>query len=294
MTIRLLATDLDGTLLGHDGLVSPGNRRALEIAQSAGLDVMFVTGRPPRWLPSVIEQTGFTGQIVSANGGIVVDAARRCVVRTFPMKTTAASEAIDRMLQAVPGLEFGVERSEVGMRLADPNGNHVPSLVDETSPNREFVMTPGYRPSGAVAGLIPTGPIHELIADDRAVKIVARPPRGDHRNADELLAIIVDAIGGLLQATHSNIDDILIEFSAAGVTKGSTLALLATELGYAPNEVAAVGDMPNDAPMLSWVGHPYVVANAHASLLAQFHEVLPRNDQDAVGQLLLMLANELN
>lgn len=293
MPIRLLATDLDGTFLGHDGLVSPGNLRALDIAREAGLEVMFVTGRPPRWLPSVIAQTRFTGHIVSANGGIIVDAHSRTVVRTFPMMTEVAREAVDRMLRAIPGLEFGVERSQVGMRLADAGDIHVPSLENESSPNREFVMTPGYRPSGAVAGVIPTGPIHDLVADDRAVKIVARPPVGDLRTADELLAILEAAIGGLIQATHSNIHDVLIEFSAPGVTKGSTLALLATELGYAADEVAAVGDMPNDAPMLSWAGEPYVVANAHASLLAQFGRVLPRNDEDAVGQLLIELAGAL-
>jgi hydroxymethylpyrimidine pyrophosphatase-like HAD family hydrolase len=131
------------------------------------------------------------------------------------------------------------------------------------------------------------------VADDRAVKIVARPPAGDLRDADELLAVVEAAVGGLIQATHSNIHDVLIEFSAAGVTKGSTLALLATELGYSPHEVAAVGDMPNDASMLAWAGEPYVVANAHASLLAQFARVLPRNDEDAVGQLLIELSGAL-
>lgn len=293
MPIRLLATDLDGTFLGADGLVSAGNLRALDIAREAGLEVMFVTGRPPRWLPTVIKQTSFTGKIISANGGIIVDALTRTIVRTFPMQTVVAAEAIDRMLEVIPGLEFGVERSQVGMVLAETGDLHVPSLANESSPNREFVMTPGYRPSGPSAGQIPTGPIHELIADDRAVKIVARPPVGDTRNADELLAIIENAIGGLIQATHSTIHDILIEFSAAGVTKGSTLELLATELGFAADEVAAVGDMPNDAPMLSWAGEPYVVANAHASLLAQFGRVLPRHDEDAVGQLLIELAGAL-
>ncbi len=293
MGIRLLATDLDGTFLGHDGLVSQGNLRALNIAREAGLDVMFVTGRPPRWLPGVIEQTSFAGYIVSANGGIIVDARRREIIRTFPMRTVDAATAIDRMLEAIPGLEFGVERSQVGMRLAEPNDAHVPRPAAESSPNGEFVMTPGYRSSGPVDASIPVGPIHELITGDRAVKIVARPPLGDMRDADALLAILDRAVDGLIQATHSNIYDVLIEFSAAGVTKGSTLAKLATELGYAPDEVAAVGDMPNDASMLQWVGNPFVVANAHASLLEQFGNVLARNDEDAVGQLLIELAGAL-
>ena len=253
---------------------------------------MFVTGRPPRWLPGVIAQAGFEGHIISANGGIIVDAKRREVVRTFPMRTVDVRAAVDRMLAAIPGLEFGVERSQVGMRLADVS-SLVPSIDEEHSPNNEFVMTPGYRPSGPSGADIPVGPIHELIAGDRAVKIVARPAVGDGRNADELLALIESVIDGRIQATHSNLHDVLIEFSAAGVTKGSTLALLAGERGYRADEVAAVGDMPNDEPMLAWAGEPYVVANAHASLLAQFARVLPRNDEDAVGQLLIELAGSL-
>lgn len=294
MAIRLLATDLDGTLLSHDGRISEGNLRALNIAREAGLEVMFVTGRPPRWLPSIIEQTNFKGRIISANGGIVVDAKTREVTQTFPIRTSDALEAVHRMLDVIPGLEFGVERSQVGMRLADSGDLlALPTLEHEWSPNNEFVMTPGYKPHGATAGQVPTGPIEELITDDRAVKIVARPPQGNTRNADELLDIISNAIGDLLQATHSNIYDVLIEFSATGVTKGSTLARVATSLGYSADEVAAVGDMPNDASMLTWAGNPFVVANAHESLLREFGNVLPRNDEDAVGQLLLELAGAL-
>lgn len=293
MAIRLLATDLDGTFLSHDGVVSQGNLRALRVAREAGLEVMFVTGRPPRWLPAVIAQTAFDGFIVSANGGIIVDAAKREIVRTFPMPTAALSEAVDRMLEAIPGLEFGVERSQVGQHLAEHDGDLDVTAGREWSPNSEFVMTPGYQPSGATNGYIPIGPIHELITGDRAVKMVARPPKGDTRTADELLAVLDSAIDGLIQATHSNIYDVLIEFSASGVTKGSTLATLATELGYAPDEVAAVGDMPNDESMLQWAGNPFVVANAHASLLRQFDTIIGRNDEDAVGQLLLELAGAL-
>ena len=105
--------------------------------------------------------------------------------------------------------------------------------------------------------------------------------------------MLEDAIDGIIQSTHSNIYDVLIEFSAAGVTKGSTLALLATELGYAPDEVAAVGDMPNDMSMLDWVGNPFIVANAHTSLQRRFSSRIGRNDEDAVGRLLLELAGAL-
>ena len=292
MGIKVLASDLDGTFLDHSGVVSEGNKRALIEARARGLEVIFVTGRPPRWLPSIIEQTEFDGTIVSANGGIVVDAKAREVVQTFPMMTDVAREGIDRLLKVLPGLEFGVERSTVGMKLV-MNTDDIARTGREISPNNEFVMTAGYQSRFGTASDVPIGDIQDLVAGDRAVKIVARPPQGNTLDADQLLEIFQTALDGLLQPTHSNIYDVLLEISALGVTKGSTLARVATAKGDRADEVAAVGDMPNDAPMLEWAGTPYVVANAHASLLAQFENRIAANDEDAVGRLLLDLAGEL-
>ena len=292
MAIKVLATDLDGTFLDHSGTVSEGNRRALFEARARGLEVIFVTGRPPRWLPSIIEQTEFDGTIVSANGGIVVDAKQREVIETFPMTTDAAREGITNLLKVLPGLEFGVERSTVGMKLV-MNVEDVARSGREISPNNEFAMTAGYQPRFGKPNDVPIGDIFDLVAGDRAVKIVARPPQGNTMDADQLLAIFEEALDGILQPTHSNIYDVLLEISALGVTKGSTLAKVAAAKGYTADDVAAVGDMPNDAPMLEWAGTPYVVANAHSSLLAQFENRIAANDEDAVGRLLLDLAGEL-
>ena len=295
MPVKLLATDLDGTFLDHDGTVSETNKQALIAARAAGLEVVFVTGRPPRWLPGIIEATGFDGTIVSANGGIVVDAHAREVVQTYPMSTDAAREGIAKLLAALPGLEFGVERSTVGMKLAPPVDVHaIPRPQHEISPNNEFAMTAGYQPRFSKPSPdVPIGDIFELVAGDRAVKIVARPPQGNTLTADQLLEIFEEALDGILQPTHSNIYDVLLEISALGVTKGTTLAKVAAAKGYGADEVAAVGDMPNDLPMLEWAGSPYVVANAHPMLLAQFERQLAANDEDAVGRLLLDLVGEL-
>lgn len=290
--IKVLATDLDGTFLSHEGTVSEGNKHALIEARARGLEVIFVTGRPPRWLPSIIEQTEFDGTIVSANGGIVIDAKLREVVQTFPMSTDAAREGITDLLKALPGLEFGVERSTVGMKLVMA-GQDIAKTGREISPNNEFVMTAGYQSRFGTPGDVPVGDIFDLVAGDRAVKIVARPPQGNTMNADELLDIFNTALDGILQPTHSNLYDVLIEISALGVTKGSTLAKVVSAKGYEAVNVAAVGDMPNDAPMLEWAGSPFVVANAHPSLLAEFHNRIGANDEDAVGALLLDLAGEL-
>ncbi|MDQ1721635.1 MAG: hypothetical protein QOI26_1369, partial [Pseudonocardiales bacterium] len=71
--IKLLASDLDGTLLRSDNTVSQATRDALAAAEAAGLIVVFVTGRPPRWLHEVAEATGHRGVAVSANGALTYD-----------------------------------------------------------------------------------------------------------------------------------------------------------------------------------------------------------------------------
>jgi hypothetical protein len=64
---------------------------------------------------------------------------------------------------------------------------------------------------------------------------------------------------------------------------------VAAQHGIEPNEVAVVGDMPNDLPMLAWAGHSYAVANAHPSVLEAAQYRLPSNDDDAVARLIEQL-----
>ena len=78
----------------------------------------------------------------------------------------------------------------------------------------------------------------------------------------------------------------LLEISAAGVTKASTLAVLCDELGIAPEEVVAFGDMPNDIAMLDWAGGSYAMADAHPTVVEAADHVAPRNDEDGVARVL--------
>ena len=74
---RMIATDLDGTLLRPDSTVSPRTLAALVAARQAGLIVTLVTGRPPRWLAPVVHQTGWHGLAVAANGAVLIDLEER-------------------------------------------------------------------------------------------------------------------------------------------------------------------------------------------------------------------------
>jgi hydroxymethylpyrimidine pyrophosphatase-like HAD family hydrolase len=99
------------------------------------------------------------------------------------------------------------------------------------------------------------------------------------------MAAVNDLLGDKVSVTHSSSSG-LVEIGLAGVTKASGLAYVAELRGIDAAEVAAVGDMPNDLPMLAWAGHSYAVANAHPAVLEVAQYRLPSNDDDAVAQLI--------
>jgi hydroxymethylpyrimidine pyrophosphatase-like HAD family hydrolase len=104
-------------------------------------------------------------------------------------------------------------------------------------------------------------------------------------DADLFLAAATALVGERATITHSSSFG-LLEISAPGVTKATGLAEMADRHGVAPHQVAAIGDMPNDLPMLQWAGHSYAVANAHPSVQEVADEVVGSNDEDAVAQLI--------
>jgi len=94
--------------------------------------------------------------------------------------------------------------------------------------------------------------------------------------------VVADELASL---THSSREG-LLEISAAGVTKASTLTAVCAQHGFGPEDVVAFGDMPNDLPMLAWAGHSVAVGNAHPEVLHAVDEVTASNDDDGVAQVL--------
>ena len=107
-----------------------------------------------------------------------------------------------------------------------------------------------------------------------------------------MLADLGSALDGLAVPTHSNVNDCLIEISALGVDKGATLAELAADLGVAPAEALAFGDMPNDIPMLAWAGLAYAVAGGHPAALAATPNRAASLAEDGVAQVIESLLGD--
>ncbi len=262
---RLIATDLDGTFLRPDGTVSAVNAAAAAKAAERGIPFVIATGRPARWLGVLDGLMTAHAQVIVSNGGAVVDLATRRALQQFPMTPAVVMTVAEQLRQAIPGTTFGVETAE-GFGC------------EPTSPSRQR-DEPGH--------LI--GELPDLIAElGGVIKMLGFHPEVRSEPLTNLAAAVV---GEQLTLTHASVRQSygMIELTAPGISKASTLALLCDELGIEAEDVIAFGDMPNDAEMLAWAGRGYVVANGHNSMKGcGFTEVASNND-DGVGRTILEL-----
>jgi Cof subfamily protein (haloacid dehalogenase superfamily) len=255
---RLVASDLDGTLLRSDGTLDPRTKRALEHVREAGGDVVICTARPTRWMRPLAQALGVGAISICANGGVVWDLHGESVLASSPLEPEVLREIVALLSSSLPGGSWAVERTT------------------------GFAREPGYLtrwpvPDDAVMGAA------DVLVREPAVKLLLRH---DQFLADILLERAREVVGHLAELSHSNSADHLLEISALGVSKASALARLCSERAIDAHEVIAFGDMPNDLPMLRWAGHGVAVANAHPDVLAAADEVTAGNDEAGVAVVL--------
>ncbi len=145
-----------------------------------------------------------------------------------------------------------------------------------------FDHEPGYQPHWPVPSQTVVAPVHQLLGVS-ALKLLFRH---DAHSPDAMLAPARAALRGVVELSHSNSADGLLEISASGVDKGAGLARLCTMLGVGADEVIAFGDMPNDLALLKFAGRAVAVANAHPDVLAIADEVALSHDEDGVAIVL--------
>jgi hydroxymethylpyrimidine pyrophosphatase-like HAD family hydrolase len=270
---RLVASDVDGTLLDPASQISARTRAAVHRVLAAGVPFVLVTGRPPRWIPPVAEQLGHAGPAVCANGAVLYDAATDQVSYTVTLDPVQLRHAADVVATALPDAKLAVE---------------LPTASAAAYGADQFLAEPGYTHPWPGADSIDAP--RAILLHQPAIKLLVRQLDA---GSDVMAAAVCELLGprsGIsskapLNVTYSTVYG-LIEISAPGVTKGTGLARLASELGVAPAEVLALGDMPNDLPMLQWAGHGVAMANAHPTVIECADEVTARNSEDGLALVL--------
>jgi Cof subfamily protein (haloacid dehalogenase superfamily) len=265
---RLVASDLDGTLLTSAGEVSPRTRAAIDACRAAGVPFVGVTGRGPRLLDSVRAALGGTGIAVLAQGGYVVDFGagdRPQVLRTVGMSredATAVIAAIEEVTgELIVAVEDAAEQSEALRPLRVQHG------FDWPYPEPAHLL-----------------PRHEVLPVGAVLKVFLRSSR---LGEDELLALargVVDP--AVAELTHAGLG--FIEVLPPGVTKATGLAVALEHHGVALGDVLVFGDMPNDLPMIEAVnaagGRSVAMANAHPQVRAAASDRTSGSDADGVAR----------
>jgi len=234
---KLIATDLDGTIVRHDGSISARTVAAFSKANSMGIHIYFVTGRPPRWMNEIRDAFGF-GEAICGNGAMLYDLKTSTVTEEWMISKEIQSEVAQRMRVAMPPISFAIESHDYYHR----EKSYVPRWdigLDNVGVERI---------EDAVRG--------------PAFKMLARCS-GAEFTSDEMLEVAIRELDGLVTVTHSNANESLLEISALGISKGQTLAKVAGRLEIEAKDCISFGDNPNDFSMLEWCGRSFAMADGH-------------------------------
>ena len=258
---RLVASDIDGTLIRSDGTLSPRTSDVLDRLYHLGVPTVLVTGRPVRWLRQLYDQMAEPLPAVCANGAVVYDPDTDQVLRAAPLDVDLLLDVTKRLREAVPDIALAVEVDD-GRSF----------WYEEAWP----VTWHGEHQSVRVLAS------PEDLVSAPAVKLLARSASAE---PDAFFELVTRTLGGVAETTHSS-SSALVEISATGVTKAAGLAWLCEREGIAADDVLAFGDMPNDIPLLSWAGHSVAMGNAHPAVVEVADEVTATNDEDGVAVVL--------
>jgi Cof subfamily protein (haloacid dehalogenase superfamily) len=254
---KLVATDLDGTLVHSDDSVSAYTHEVLDRVRAAGIRIVGATGRGPRLAELTRNDVRAADFLVLAQGGWVLDQGERQYLRGARLPGAVLAAVLSRLESAMGPL----------------------SVMVEVLDHDDAPLWGDFDPTWRYPVAVEPRPRAECLRHD-VIKAFARSFEHD---VDELLAtarrIVPPEVASVTQAGLN-----YVEICPPGVDKGTGLAVVAEAVGVDPSDVLVFGDMPNDLPMFDWAGWGRVaVANAHPTVLAAADEVTLSNDEDGVA-----------
>ena len=261
MSIKLIATDLDGTVIGKDFKFRPRTLAALEAAERAGITVLFVTGRPARWLDPLREQTTFDSYAICSNGAVLYHLGADDVEEVNGTNAEVIAR-VNSILQPVyPQATYTLETLDTVYIQGPYEGGDVleGARVVETSMDSAL----------------------QAIGNAPIIKFLIRVEGAEPH---ELQSEIEALVGEYVSVTRGVVGEPLVEMGDPQVNKGVVLARFAARHGIEASEVMAFGDMPNDTQMLHWAGTGFAMASGNPELIRSVGRTCPAFEQDGVAQ----------
>jgi Cof subfamily protein (haloacid dehalogenase superfamily) len=254
---KLIATDLDGTLVRSDDTVSAYTHEVLDRVRAAGIRLVGATGRGPRLTSLIQHDIRAADFLVMAQGGWVLDQAESTYLKTSWLPGSMLAPVLATLEAEVGRLSVMIEALE---------HNDAP-LWGDYDPTWRYPVT-----------VVP-----RTRAECLSGNVIKAFVRTFEHDVDELLEVARRIVPAeVASVTQAGLD--YVEICPANVDKATGLAVVAEAVGVDPADVLVFGDMPNDLPMFGWAGWGRVaVANAHPSLLAAADEVTLSNDEDGVA-----------
>lgn len=264
MSVRLIATDLDGTLLGTDKAVSGRNARALHACLERGIAVMLASGRSFHAIARIARESNLEGcLIMSSNGARLDETACGPLLFEDGIAPAAAREAAARLIDA---------------------GIYVECYSDETifMANRTYVRHHDHRPGLSKDGVTRFVEDKNALLNEGAERARKLIVFSDEETVLQRARALMDGLP--LDCSSSDTDN--LEIMARGAGKGRALLWYARQRAIKKDEIMAFGDQMNDLPLLDNAGWPVAMENAVQALKEHARLIAPRNDCSGVAEII--------
>lgn len=261
---RLIAFDLDGTILRADSSLSPRTLDALHGLHERDIQTLFVTGRPPRWVDHLEGAVGGHGQVICGNGAFHYAIRERRIARTVGIEPPVLGSMVRDLRAALPEATFA---AELGTRMCVEEG---------------FIVQAGRADGWLSEKHEHVGGVDRVEAPVGKLLLMLEACAGEPA---ELVRQVRDVVGARGAVVTSGVPG-LVEVGPPGVSKASALAGFCEVQGIEAGRVWAFGDQVNDIPMLRWAGRSFAVGEAPAVVRKNATDTAAGPEADGVAQWL--------